>query len=116
MLDVAEKDRQRSEDDREADNEPDEGNEKRQRSPEGGTRRRDDQEVEWQDHSEHYDHGDQVRRDNGDREQLAREPNLLHEARLPKQARARHLNRGLHEEPDEQATEEEQGVVVDGDG
>ena len=92
-----------------------ERNEQRQCSPEGRPRLRDEDQVQREDDREHDEHRHEVRGDDRDREQLPRQAHLLHEARLAEQARAGHLDRGLEEDPDEKAAQEEERIVVDRD-
>ena len=72
-----------------------------------------DDEVDRHDDGQHHEQRGQVCGDDRERQQLAREPDLLHEVRLPEQARRRHLDCRLEERPADEARDHEQRVVLD---
>ena len=116
MLDVAEDDRHRGEDEREAAGQRDERQHEWNPGPERRSRLGKEDQVHRDDDREHHEQRDGVRRDDREREQLPGEAHLLDEARLAEQARARALNRPLEEHPGHEPGEQEERVVVDIDG
>ena len=113
MLDVPIDDRQVAEDDRQPARQRDQRKEERDRSPERRSRLGDEDQVHDDDDGQHGPERDDVGRDDGQRQNVAWEAHLLHERRLGEEARARHLHRGLEEDPGDKPGEDEERVVLD---
>src|SRR5687767_5418556 len=99
MLDVPEEDVHAGDDECNARRQRDEGQTEREDQPDRRTGLWKERHVERDEHEEHDQEGDQMRRSRREGDKLTREPHPLYEGRAEQQTAGRRLERGREENP-----------------